>query len=480
MMISGIRSSLRTLRNGFTLLELLVVILIMLSVTAVTIPVIAPAMRGRQIREGARMVTTFLNAARNRAIETNRPAGVWIERMPGMREASVSLHFAEIPPAYAGDFLDSSIESFVVNGNPADTAGMVGTFFNWPRTDTTCKDYWNVIVPRSRTTMNMDSWASPDPADQSLVREGDLIQIEGDDRQIPLKTVKMQITGAQSASSKNLWWYLYRGRNCATNVGPDGTYLGSNVNRHWDGSFIINWFDRSFYVHSDTIRITTWMPMNPNVTGLKYKIFRQPIKLQAGSIKLPESVVIDLNFSSMTDGTTSGTSNNGTVGAAGTPFHPRRDPGDTTNVKPPFWGDPVFPQDETPIIVVFSAGGSVERVYMRYRDGSGANAQWPWQGVEPGGMIHLLVGKLDRIIPHEQYYMSQTATENLEIQKKKNWLDLDNLWVTVEPTSGFISTALVDNVDVTNATNFATQAANPQYVYVTRARARLGRVVGGR
>lgn len=53
-------------RGGFTLLELLVVILIMLSVTAITIPVVAPAMKGRQIREGIRMLNTFLNAAQSR------------------------------------------------------------------------------------------------------------------------------------------------------------------------------------------------------------------------------------------------------------------------------------------------------------------------------------------------------------------------------------------------------------------------------
>ena len=111
------RSAIR--RGGFTLLELLVVILIMLTVTAVTIPVVAPAMKGRQVREGARLLNTFLNAARNRAIESGRPCGVWLERMPGLREACINVHFAEIPPAYAGDFLDSTVESFIVNGDPA-------------------------------------------------------------------------------------------------------------------------------------------------------------------------------------------------------------------------------------------------------------------------------------------------------------------------------------------------------------------------
>ncbi len=480
-------------RGGFTLLELLVVILIMLSVTAITIPVVAPAMKGRQIREGARMLNTFLNAARNRAIESGRPAGVWLERMPGLREASINVHFAEIPPAYAGDFLDSSVESFIVNGNPAAgaTGTMSGQFFNAPRTDATCRDYWNVIVPRSRTTMNVDCWASPDPADQQVVREGDLFQFEGDDRQIPLKVVKMTIAGATSASSKDLWWYLYRGRNCAWNAGPDGGYLPAASNRHWDGTYIINWFDRSHYVSGDTLRITTWMPMNPNVTGLRYKIQRQPIKMQAGAIKMPDGVVIDLNFSSMSDGTSQFNTGGGTLvysagssfgtagfGSPGCPFHPRRDPGDTANNRSPYWGDPIYPQDETPIVLVFSAGGHLERSYCRIKDGTGVNAQWSWQGFEPYGMIHFLVGRLERIIPHEQYYMSQTAAVNLEIQKKKNWLDLDNLWVNIEAQSGMMTTSLVDNVDP-NA-GFAAQAGNPHNVHLTRLKSRAGRTYGGR
>lgn len=479
-------------RDGFTLLELLVVILIMLSVTAVTIPVVAPAMKGRQIREGARMLSTFLNAARNRAIESGRPAGVWLERMPGLREACINVHFAEIPPAYGGDFLDSSVEAFIVNGDPSAGASgtMSGQFFNWPRVESSCRDYWNVIVPRSRTTMNVDCWASPDPADQQVVREGDLIQFEGDDRQVPLKVVRMTIAGATSASPKNLWWYIYRGRCCDGAQGPDGAYLTKDPKDSLD-RWRINWFDRANQVGGDTIRTTTWMPMNPNVTGLRYKIQRQPIKMQAGSMRMPDGVVIDLNFSSMSDGTSQYNTGAGTnvysagstfgtggFGSSGCPFNPRRDPGDTANNRSPYWGDSIYPQDETPVILVFSAGGHLERIYCRIKDGASANAQWSWQGFEPYGMIHFLVGRLERIIPHEQYYMSQSAAVNLEIQKRKNWLDLDNLWVNVEAQSGFITSTMIDNVDPNSG--FAAQAGNPHNVHLTRLKSRAGRTYGGR
>ena len=470
---------------GFTLIELMIVIVIMLTVTAVTIPVVAPAIQGQQLREGARILSTFLNAARNRAIESGRPAGVWIERMPGLREAAVNVYFAEVPPVYAGDFLDSSLEAFIVNGLPTDSM-MTGTFFNYPRIETNCRDYWNIIIPRSRTTMNVDSWSSPDPMDQQIVRPGDMIQIEGDERQIPLKVVRMNINGAVSASQKNLWWYIYRGRNCARHLGPDGGYLSSTENRHTDGSFIINWFDRAHYVPPEAVRVTTWFPRNPNVAGLRYKIFRQPIKMQAGSVKMPAGVVIDLNYSSMTDGTfTTGTYTTGsawgttTANASGLPFHPRRDPDDKSNNRSPYWGDAVYPNDETPIIMVFSAGGHLERIYCRIKDGVSVNSQWSWEGVEPYGSIHFLIGKLERIVPHEQYYMSQDPAQNLNVQLKKNWLDLDNLWVNIFTGSGFITTSLVNEVSY-NSGSYSAQASNPQNVHLTRISARTGKLAGGR
>jgi len=466
----------RTNRRAFSLIELLIVILILLSVTAISIPLVAPAMSGRQVREGARMLSTVINAARNRAIETGRPAGIWIERLPGLREAATNIYYAEIPPVYAGDFLDSSVELFTVNGVPQSGTGtMNGNIFTYPRTDTSCKDYWNIVVPRGRTVFNCDSWASPNPLDQTVVREGDMIQIEGSDRKVPLKTVKMTIAGATSASSQNLWWYIYRGRNCAWNAGPDGAYTND---RHLTGEWVIRWFDRQTPVSWSSIRSTTTVPMNPNVTGLKYKIYRQPIKLQAGSVKLPDGVCIDLSFSSAT---------NGYNYDPGIPFHSRTDTG---NYQQPFWGAPNYPNDETPIILVFSPGGHVERMYFRMSEGlantaSTQNRQWVWGGVEPFGQIHFLIGKIEKIIPNEYFLLSQNAQTNYDIQQKKNWVDLENFWVNVNPQTGFISTSIVDDFTVYgqayfDAANTQIGASNPNNVYMSRYKARYARVAGGK
>lgn len=474
-------------RGGFSLLELLVVVFILLTITAISLPLVVPAMSGRQVREGARMLNTFINAARNRAIETGRSSGVWIERLPGLREAAANIYYAEIPPVYSGDYLDSQAELFIVNGVPTSSSGtMSGSIFTAPKADASCKDYWNIVVPRSRTTFNTDTWASPDPLDQQVVREGDLIQFEGSDIRVPLKVVKMSIAGATSASSNNLWWYIYRGRNCAYNTGPDGPYTNE---RDLNGAWSIRWFERNININTG-LRITTTVPFNYNLPGLKYKIYRQPIKLQAGSIKLPDGVVIDLGFSSITNGNNSD---------SGMPFHARCDTTSSATMNNAWWGPPVYPQDETPVILVFSPGGHIERVFFRMTEGNSGtaatNRQWLWGGMEPFGQIHFLIGKTEKVLPDEYYLKSQDATTNYEKQKKKNWLDTENFWVNVNPQTGFVSTSVVNGwgsvgtaTNITQAligeaqfdpANNETGAANPARVYQTRLKARYARVVGG-
>jgi prepilin-type N-terminal cleavage/methylation domain-containing protein len=67
-------------RRGFTLVELLTVVSIILLLTAVVIPIALPSLEGRQKREAARQLNSFIVGARTRARQTGRPVGVWLER----------------------------------------------------------------------------------------------------------------------------------------------------------------------------------------------------------------------------------------------------------------------------------------------------------------------------------------------------------------------------------------------------------------
>ncbi len=423
--------------RGTTLLELLAVIVVLLMITAATLPIIPPSSQKRRIREGARMLSTFINAARNRAFETGRPAGVWIERMSNLPEAANTLHYAEIPPTYSGDFLDSSAECCVVGKQSQSTT--------WPTS--TDREFYNIVVPRTRTAYQTDLWANPDPFVQQLVREGDQIKFEGYDRYYTLRRVE---NFTVPNSSERMWWYILKGNNSGS---VNGAYSNS-MDIH--GRYNINWFnDTRSLGHTGVIR-TTNAPLTFKGNGLRYQIRRQPIRLQAGSIQLPEGIVIDLNFSSVT---------NSTASDEGVPFHPR-------NGANYFIGNPFYPDDNTPVIMVFSTGGHIDRLFRQVQEGS--TTRWGWGATEPYGEIYLLVGERTRIVPHEN-----SAT--LAHQIKKNWTNLDALWVKVNAQTGIVSTSLMQSLTTT------AQAMNPAYVSTsarglvqTRDKARSVRTYGGR
>ena len=108
-------------RCGMTLVELLVVISIMMILAAVVLPQLNLGNEGHKNRESARIVSTYLSAARNKAIETGRPCGVLFERgdelvdttgdgTPDTALTSVQMVQVQVPPPYAGDSMNARIK----------------------------------------------------------------------------------------------------------------------------------------------------------------------------------------------------------------------------------------------------------------------------------------------------------------------------------------------------------------------------------
>ncbi len=91
-------------RFGMTLVELLMVITIMTILLAVAVPMLRPAFRDRQLREGSRQVNAFFAGAKSRAAETGRSVGVWIERRRSEDNSlySTQLYLAEVSPSFTG------------------------------------------------------------------------------------------------------------------------------------------------------------------------------------------------------------------------------------------------------------------------------------------------------------------------------------------------------------------------------------------
>jgi type II secretory pathway pseudopilin PulG len=100
-------------RKAMTLVELLVVVVILVLLVGVVLPLIQPALRGREVREAARQLNALFAAAQARAMESGRPVGVLIERdndTPGPRhdnQRAFRLVIAKAPLVYAGEALSA-------------------------------------------------------------------------------------------------------------------------------------------------------------------------------------------------------------------------------------------------------------------------------------------------------------------------------------------------------------------------------------
>lgn len=118
-------------RRGFTLIEMMVVILLIVLMTSIMIPVLSSASDVRRAREGARVLSTMLAAAQTQAEVSGRGSAVWIQRLKNSSgavinsAAAMELFLADVPPPYLGDSLSSSasVSSGSVTFNNANLTG---------------------------------------------------------------------------------------------------------------------------------------------------------------------------------------------------------------------------------------------------------------------------------------------------------------------------------------------------------------------
>jgi len=231
----------------------MVVIAVALMITVIAIPVLAPALRGRQIREASRELTGYLAAARTRALQLGRPVGVWIERFgntnnplsgstsgtpipPKFYEMSVTLFMAETPPPYAGDTLNARM---VVVGGAGINGGRITQMSN-------------SVLATSKNSR--------------LIRPGDLVKL-----------------GQQGR------FYIIQRLDNSTGKDDNGNPLTIGP---------LPW--RITPVNQ---LVNSVVPSTP-AEGVSFQIFRQPTKSLSRVLQLPGNAVIDLQFSGLQSSTT--------------------------------------------------------------------------------------------------------------------------------------------------------------------------------
>jgi prepilin-type N-terminal cleavage/methylation domain-containing protein len=112
-------------RSGFTLIEMLIVITIMLLLTLAALVMLTPALENRKVREATRMVNSYLSSARSRAMETGRPCGVLFHGISSSTLAASTMDQCEVPEAFAGDSTTSSVT--VIGSVSGTTATITAT-----------------------------------------------------------------------------------------------------------------------------------------------------------------------------------------------------------------------------------------------------------------------------------------------------------------------------------------------------------------
>jgi hypothetical protein len=388
--------------------------LIAILISGATLRAIVPALTGRQVREGARMVNVFINSARNRAVQLGRPAGVWLDRFNGNNEACMSLAFAAVPPPYSGDYTDSALEAFIIPTAYGQDA-LPGRQY-----------YLNVVVassltyPRTGTTPTRpETWSMADGS-QKFVRPGDLLQmnLQGEPYRLfsdsdlggPFWVIAVGVNNT----------YLVSGK---TRVGPSGPWASNYFGA--SHRYYISWFN--------DLGVPTTPYVTPGSTAthfgtpVPYQIKRQPMRMSAGSMQLPESVCIDLNFSGTIDNTIN-------YNGGFRPFHPRFNPSDSSVPPSPYQGTAYDPTDQTPVIIMFNPMGSIEQMYCRWwiQGTNASNSPYVWRGDYTLSPVNLLVGQMAKV-------PNFGGTTNTTQLLTTNAADPANVWVTIHPTTGEVT-----------------------------------------
>lgn len=87
----------RARRSGYTLVEMLIVVSIMITLIAITLPVAKKVMDGSQGREASRQLNAYLAMAKARALQTGRPCGLYLPFQLPLGHTDPSLTPAQIP-----------------------------------------------------------------------------------------------------------------------------------------------------------------------------------------------------------------------------------------------------------------------------------------------------------------------------------------------------------------------------------------------
>lgn len=228
---------------GFTLVELLVVLVIFMILVAIALPMVKGLISDQKATRTAQNIEAFISAARSRAVAEGRTVGVRFERLGTddyTRSASLRLRQLVGVPAYTGDAGDAVA---LLSGSPVNTAEF----------DTADSPLLYLSSQILNTAPATDDYLAP-------IQVGDLMELPGG-RSVPISAI-----GPVSGSTVSVTFDLEENVNVLTG--------GPTVDRFPTAS-------------------------NSSAPGgnVKYRIHRNPMPSTSNVMSLPQGMAVDLNYS---------------------------------------------------------------------------------------------------------------------------------------------------------------------------------------
>lgn len=380
------------MQRGFTLVELLIVMGVLVLLAAVSLPSIKDLLKDQKSSQAARLIQSYAESARARAIATGRPVAMVIDRMyvDGSRDligndSCTRLSIGEVFPPYEGDW----------SGARAAIVARSGATF--PR-----GQQYALIEFNQAASL----WNVRDSEPTGMVSAGDIIQF-GDSAR------SYRISDSPNDTDAEVITFI-------PSSGTEPAYLAID-------------FDNPPY--DEDAGLFTGEPTIFPSTPMKFRIYRKPSKSLAGSIVFPRGICIDLASSGIGQtGIQFGTASIAAVSR----------PGDLPRVhEPGAYG---------PIQIVFDQAGRVQEVFYALTPYVPSTPDDPGVLVARrpvDSTIHLLIGKTEQVVPSPAY-LGPTVVPAFDGAAARddvnyNMLDPANFWVSINPFTGSITSSQVQD-----------------------------------
>jgi prepilin-type N-terminal cleavage/methylation domain-containing protein len=406
-------------RSGLTLIELLVVIIILTTLVAAAIPILAPAGSDRETREATRGLNTFITGAQTRATALRRPFGIALKRLS--QDTNTNANKNIVPAQDIHDDNGVCLEVYYVEQQPP-YAGFDANSRACVALDPNQSGQVRIhFVTRGKALdPSQDGlplgW-DPDLFPANTIRSGDVIEI-GDTRYVLVQLVARNRPGRRPPINGLDFFPYSDGSFLVTITAQPINDTGQQINPKYDNQGV-----ELGSAPSGTYERPYWTSPAP------YKIFRQPTSTSDPPYQLPEGTAIDLRASG--------------IGSDD------------------YFYVPGINDNSQPVVIMFTPEGRVDRV---------AFSQLPINGSESARFdepivdsLYLLVGKRENIpapavdsdmtLNSSQWSVLASDQKRQETKAPVNWLLGLSRWVVIGSQSGrvvSVENAAVDPLAVIN------------------------------